>query len=61
MWKRLAGQLGIRRSQFVFYEKKENPVEGLLEDACRKRKLTVGELYDVLCKCGANALADEYL
>jgi hypothetical protein len=48
MWKRLADQLGIRRSQLGFYVRKENPVKGALEDTIRKRRLTVGELYDIL-------------
>jgi hypothetical protein len=60
-WKRIAGELGIPNTRFDYYDRMKNPVEGLLDDACKKRLLTVGELYDILVKCDANAVADSYL
>lgn len=60
-WRKLAEHFGIRHCHFGFHGKKDNPAESILVDVCRKRSLTVGDLYDVLCKCDANAFADEFL
>ncbi|XP_031567990.1 uncharacterized protein LOC116302761 [Actinia tenebrosa] len=44
-----------------YYEGQMNPVEVLLEEERKKQTLTFGQLYNVLVKCEAAALADEYL
>ncbi|XP_031574845.1 uncharacterized protein LOC116308536 [Actinia tenebrosa] len=61
LWKKMADHLGIRPCYLWFHDRKKNPAKSILEDVCRKRRLTIGDLYDVLCKCDANALADEFL
>jgi hypothetical protein len=59
LWQRLANELDIPTDHFSFYDRQENPTEKLLTEVFRNR--TVGELYDILVKCDANALADKYL
>jgi hypothetical protein len=39
----------------------KNPAEPMLKDVSDIRRLTVGELYDVLVKCDAGALALHHL
>jgi hypothetical protein len=39
----------------------KNPAKEILEEVSLERRLTVAELYDVLVKCDAGALADTYL
>jgi hypothetical protein len=53
--------LNIPASQFGFYKRMPNPAESILDKLCTKRRLKVGELYDLLVEWDAGALADEYL
>ncbi|XP_031553334.1 uncharacterized protein LOC116290444 isoform X2 [Actinia tenebrosa] len=53
--------LGKSSTQTHHYTKKGNAAETILHEFCQKRRLLVGELYDILVKRDAAALADEYL
>jgi hypothetical protein len=61
VWQKIADELKIKSVHTQYYGCQKNPAEELLADVCNTRRLTVGELYDILVKCDANALADNYL
>jgi hypothetical protein len=56
-WKQVAQNLGVSRENIEFYESKEKDhAKIMLQENCSE--ITVIELYDVLVKSGANAIAD---
>jgi hypothetical protein len=61
VWQKIADELNIQRVHIQYYDRLKNPAKELLTEVCGTRELTVGELYDILVTCDANALADEYL
>jgi hypothetical protein len=51
----------VSRQDIYYYDRMENPVEIMLKYVSDKRRLTVGDLYDMLFKCDASALAFKHL
>jgi hypothetical protein len=61
LWKKIATEVKTPGVHFGYYDRKGDPIETILEEYCRKIRLTVGKLYDILVKCGAGEQADMYL
>ncbi|KAK3730621.1 hypothetical protein QZH41_008013 [Actinostola sp. cb2023] len=59
-WKPFAELVGVSSDDIEFYDKRTtNPAYEILKDHCNN--WSVEELYDVIVKCDANAIADNYL
>ena len=58
-WKLVADTLGLTPPEIRFLEHHGlNPFHAVLSHISRQRRLTVGELYDLLSDCGFPVLAD---
>jgi hypothetical protein len=60
LWKKIATELGTPSEHLDHYDRQDDPIEKIISDELCRR-LTVGQFYDVLVKCGAGSLADKYL
>lgn len=58
-WRVVAEAFGLTREQIWFLDKRVlNPSDVVLTVISRHRRLTVGELYDLLIECGFPVIAD---
>ena len=58
-WKVVAEALGLTPSEIRFLDHRTlNPFDAVLANTCRRRLLTVGELYDLLIEHGFPVIAD---
>ena len=56
----VAEKLGLNAEEIRYLDKRTlNPAEAVLGYSANRRRLTVGNLYDVLCHCGLPVVADK--
>ena len=58
-WKEAAEMLGLNLTEINFFDKRTlNPFDATLAAVASQRKITVGDLYDVLNECNCPVIAD---
>ena len=61
-WKLVAEALGLTPQEIRFLDNRTlNPLDAALAFIVKERHITVGDLYDLLSKCGFPAIADLWL
>ena len=52
--------LGLNPEEIRYLDRRTmNPADAALAYIARRRHLTVGDLYDILCECGLPLIADK--
>lgn len=61
-WKLVAEELGLTPQEIRFLDKRTlNPMDAVLNFSTRQHHITVGDLYDLLIRCGFPVVADVLL
>ena len=59
-WQLVAEKFGLNRDRIDFLNSRfPNPADALLAHIARQRPLTVGYVYDLLCECDLQVIADK--
>ena len=58
-WKLVAEALGFTPPEIRFLDNRTlNPLDAALAFVSKRRHITVGDLYDLICECGFPVIAD---